>query len=74
MAAARVRASRAEMDFVARTTSRARCTCASSTGSTSSTIPSSASNAAGMEAHGIDTVMTFDKGFDVYPGIRRLRA
>lgn len=27
-----------------------------------------------MEAHGIDTVMTFDQGFDVYPGIRRLSA
>lgn len=27
-----------------------------------------------MEAHGIDTVMTFDRGFDAHPGIIRLRA
>jgi predicted nucleic acid-binding protein len=27
-----------------------------------------------MEAHGIDTILTFDRGFDLYPGIRRISA
>lgn len=27
-----------------------------------------------MERHGIDTILSFDRGFDGYPGIRRLHA